>query len=162
MIILGVDGPETFPSCWACAHSVQTCVWTCRLQLRLSLSLSCKGNRSCLLEISLPSPVNCSCHCQYTTMFRYPFLRVLSLAEVTGRLDGRPARRDGSPARASDTWKSRVSPQAVGIQTSSSVRVENGPARSETGLNERFQNVLNRVRGFMNVLVVWIEAPRLR
>lgn len=84
---------------------------------RLSPSLSRKGNGSCSLEISLSSPVNCSCHCQYAAAFRYPFLRVLSLAEVTGRLDGRPASWDGSPAWASDAWKAGVSPLAIGIQT---------------------------------------------
>lgn len=55
----------------------------------------------------------------------------MSLAEVTGRLDGRPASWDGSLAWVSDAWKAGVSPLAIGIQTYSSMSIENGPVKRD-------------------------------
>lgn len=92
----------------------ETCL---KLRLKLSLFLLRKGNGSCSLEISRSLLVNCNCHCQYAAAFRYPFLRVSSLAEVTGRLDGRPASWDGSPIWAFHHWRASVSLPAIGIHT---------------------------------------------
>lgn len=122
-----------------------------------------KGNGSCSPVISLSSPVSRWCHCLYAAappppfFCQYPFLRVLSLAEVTGRLDGRPASWDGSPARASDAWRSRCRPA--------------GHWHSDIRLNVHGKWACEVRRGWMRAFPPWMllewarrgwNEPRLR